>query len=323
MPTILISNFPRRSLTAGLVLGLICVLSMDLIGQTPIRPGVGPGRAPTGRISKKKQKERKDRKNQQQKQAANLGALGKPGAKPGIKVKRATLRAAKALVRELTRVDKTMREESFRGELTVLKAGGARDLLPLQGHRMRNKDGSTLLLLRHGRKSELPDVALLGSVDAKFLGAAWRYRPEERRTTPLAAQRNIADTILRLDDLMPVSLDHYVAHYHDETVFDGQRAMRLSLRPRGGFGNAVLATVRMDLKVIVKLETFDAAGKALRSISFSGLKTFGVHRRWTKMMVQVHGEAGGTVFVKIKSWKINDGRTGLPTTPEELPKLLE
>ncbi len=281
--------------------------------RPPPRVGNGPKRLPKRILDKRRGK----------KPAKTTLCTPSKGGDPrpgGVKIKPGRRRAADRLLKSIARRWKTVREEKFEGTLRILDPRAGSRTLRLMVRRRRAPDGTCHLILRHERPGGLPPLGYWAKRDAAGLIEIRRYTPESRRWVTLAdpLKARLAESSLRIMDLLPLNLGNYRATFAGEGILDGHPTSEYQLLPIKGAYPWWLV-VRRDNRVVARLSEGASAGakESGRSLSFDGWRLFGVQQRWGRILA-TEPKTGRSCLLVVKGWILARGKGPTTYAPEDL-----
>lgn len=236
------------------------------------------------------------------------GASGSPGAKKAKGSKKPSKRSTKLASQRLKMRRALLRSahtETWTGEVIVRISKDKESKAKIKVELRRSRDGSLAQRFTYDRAGDLPKATRLVRRNPKGVQAWWAFRPEDRRVVSASAASRLADSALKFQDLLALDLNALRAQFIDQMVLDKKTVLVYRV--------AALATatepevrvyLRSDYGLISRIEYHDSAGKVKRQVLFSELHSYGVHKRWQKVVIHDH-EGGRSATVKFSEIRIN------------------
>ncbi len=286
----------------------------------PSRPP--PRAGPTSkRLPKRILDQRRGKKPSATPSTSPAGGVPRPGGPAGgAKIKPGRRRAADRLLKTLSRRWKSVREEKLDGTLRILDARAGARTLRLLVRRRRAPDGAASLILRQQRRGGLPPLGYWVKRDAAGRLEIRRYTPESRRWVTFSEPQNVrlAESSLRIADLLPFHLASYRATFVGEGILDGHPTSEFDLLPVKG-GSSWRVVVRRDNRVLARriLGARAGAEKGTRTLSYDAWRLYGVQQRWERVLATEPG-SGRSALLTVKRWVLVRGKGPTTYAPEDL-----
>ncbi|MFT7620323.1 MAG: hypothetical protein ACI97A_003980 [Planctomycetota bacterium] len=237
------------------------------------------------------------------------GGAGTPGAAgPAKGPKKPSRRLTKAADKRLKMRGSLMRAartEIWSGVVVVPTAKKGEFKPKIKVELRRSRDGSVAQRFTYQRRGDLPAATRLVRRDAKGFQKWWLFRPEDRRILSVSTTDRLAVSALKFQDLVTLNLETLRAKFLEKKILDKKvvfvyqvNALATSEEP------GVRVYVRNDTNLVSRIEYLDLTGKVQRQVLFSLPRSYGVHKRWTKIVVH-DLEAGRSVTVLLKEIRIN------------------
>ncbi len=153
-----------------------------------------------------------------------------------------------------------------------------------------------------------------GSVEVR------RYTPESRRWVTLAEPQDVrlAESSLRIVDLLPPHLASYRATFVGEGILDGHPTSEFDLLPVKG-GRPWRLVIRRDNRVLARrIQGVGAGAKKIgRTLSYDAWRRYGVQQRWGRLLA-TEPVTGRSSLLVVKSWVLARGKGPTAYAPQDL-----
>ncbi len=219
-------------------------------------------------------------------------------SRDAIKIAEKRLRIRGALMRGA-------RTEIWSGEATIPTGTRGKFTSKIKVEIRRSRDGSLAQRFTFQRRGDLPDATRLVRRDAKGGQEWWVFRPEERRALKTDSASALAESAIRFQDMTEMDLIALRAKFVAKKTLAKKVVMIYTVNALATAAEpTVKVYVRSDNNLISRLEFLDSGGHIRRQVLFSQPRSFGVQKRWTKIVVH-DVAAGRSATVIFKEIKIN------------------
>ena len=286
-------------------------------------PRVNPApQAPLRRGENRRTRQRRLEKSEPKKKPATTGSpgFGTAGRSPRAGAGASTAGAKRALRRLRMRQTllRSARTESWEGEVRVTLDRGRSWSSRIKVDIQRSRDGSLAQRFFWERPGDLPGASLLMRLPVKEPAGCWRFRPEERRVTPITMNEAVLDSALHFKDLLSLDPVALKARFVEEKVVGKKKVLVFRIPSTGRLGGQALDIhLRQDNYLISRMEWLGADEKVKRQVLFLEPKSHGVQKRWSRI-VAYDLERGIRTTMIIRKVHINPGLTPLHFKPESL-----
>ncbi len=235
------------------------------------------------------------------------GGSGVPGvpSKGPVRPDRITLKAAERRLRMRRSLMRSARTETWKGEAQV--SIGKREIFraALKVEIRRSRDGSIAQRFTYQRRGDLPSGTRLYRLGPKGVAKWWLYLPEAKTVSVTNGAARLAESAIRFADLTALDLTILRAKFLKKKVI-GKKMHFVYLLNSSATADEpqVRVYLRSDNNLVSRLEFLSAAGVVKRQVLFTEPKSFGIQKRWTKVLVH-DLDAGISTRIEFKGIHIN------------------